>query len=246
MGLTYKLTSPLMKGDPVKAFQRAMQNKGWYKGKVDGVYGELTAQAAYRSKYWLGYPKPDKAAGDKLYGYLTGKQTPLLYRQIAARRKKAALAKPIRLKMLEEFRKHVGVKESPRGSNNVFFSTWYGIIGPWCAMSVSYCGVKVGSKSFIKGKRYAYCPYILADAKRGINYLTIVRDPQPGDIALFDWDNDGVADHVGLFDKWLDKTGTKFAGVEGNTSQDNPSDGGAVEETVRHRKDVIAFVHVGK
>ena len=41
---------------------------------------------------------------------------------------------------LAEALRHVGVKESPPGSNRTMFGRWYGVDGvPWCAIFVSYC-----------------------------------------------------------------------------------------------------------
>jgi hypothetical protein len=126
------------------------------------------------------------------------------------------------------------------------FSEWYGINGPWCAMFVTYCFVAAKSKSFIKGSKYAYCPYVLDDAKAGRNGLRVVpkSDVRSGDIVLFDWNGDGTADHIGIVDKPPAKKKATFTTVEGNTSGNNPSDGGMVAKMNRVTSDVIAFVRV--
>jgi peptidoglycan hydrolase-like protein with peptidoglycan-binding domain len=59
---TYKLTSPLMRGDEVKTLQRTLAGANKFKenykpGTVDGVFGEASAAACYRAKWALGYPK---------------------------------------------------------------------------------------------------------------------------------------------------------------------------------------------
>jgi hypothetical protein len=160
-------------------------------------------------------------------------------------RKRIAAKTPIRLKMWREANKWIGTKESPFGSNRVKFSLWYGVIGAWCDMFVTWCGLAAGSKVFKRGSRYAYVPYTLADARAGRNNLTITYFPQTGDLVLFDWDNDGIADHIGFFGKWLDKANTEFGTVEGNTGHTNASNGGEVLAMRRSKSDVIAFVHVG-
>ena len=126
------------------------------------------------------------------------------------------------------------------------FSEWYGMTGPWCAMFVTFCFVQAKSKSFIKGSKYAYCPYVLADAKAGRNGLRVVpkSDVRSGDIVLFDWNRDGTADHIGIVDKPPVKKNVRFSSIEGNTSGTNPSDGGMVAKMSRVTSDVIAFVRV--
>lgn len=236
-------TTPHMKGNNVLRLQKALKLYNYLQGKVDGEYGPDTARAVYRAKYWLGYVRPNKVAGDMLLNYLEGRRalTPIMKKRVMTR-SAAAKKKPLRLKMWDEASKWIGTKEYPPDSNKVVFSLWYGLIGPWCAMFVSYCGVKVGSKAFSKGHKYAYVPYIVADARAGRNNLAITYKPQTGDIVCFDWDNDGVADHVGLFGEWK---GAGFTTIEGNTGYANASNGGEVLDMKRSKSDVLCFVHVG-
>ena len=62
-------------------------------------------------------------------------------------------------------------------------------------------------------------------------------DPQPGDIVLFDWDGDNVADHVGLV-KSVNGNGT-LTTIEGNTGGPNGAEG--VWEKVRGWDFVMGF-----
>ena len=62
-------------------------------------------------------------------------------------------------------------------------------------------------------------------------------DPQPGDIVLFDWDGDNVADHVGLV-KSVYGNGT-LTTIEGNTGGPNGAEG--VWEKVRGWDFVMGF-----
>lgn len=244
MNLT--LVSPHTKGPHVKALQQQLKKHGYLQGKIDSEFGPDTARAVYRAKYWLGYRKPDQVAGDLLYSLLKGVKKPTLAMKLrTTSRSKVAKKKPLRLKMWEEAGKYIGQTEHPANSNRSMFSVWYGIIGAWCAMFCSFVGVRVGSKVFKKGKFYAYVPYIHMDAKAGRNNLAITYNPVTGNLALFDWDNDGVPDHVGFFGEWTDKSHMKFKGREGNTGPHNFSNGGMVMNTLRSKSDVIAFVHVG-
>lgn len=244
-----QLTSPHMRGDDVAMLQARLIRHGWLQGSADGEYGILTAQAVYRAKYWLGYRKPDKRAAQLLMDLLTGsrKPTPAMV-QTAAARKRAKPRVPIRVKALRWLTGHLGDKEHPAGSNRVEWATgWYGLVGPWCAMAASRAYVESGSKAFARHRRYAYVPYIVADARAGRNFLSVTNHPEPGDLVCYDWQGDGVADHVGLFEGWIaGAEGTEFHAVEGNTAVGNDSNGGEVMRRNRRRSQVQAFVHVGR
>jgi peptidoglycan hydrolase-like protein with peptidoglycan-binding domain len=250
---TFKATSPAMRGNAVKTLQRRLAGANKWKenyqpGKIDGVFGESTAAAAYRAKHWMGYPpaKMVRTYGGMLDNFLTGKtKLPPAYADRRQARKKAANQVPLRQKALNQAKNCIGIKENPFGSNRVQFSTWYGIIGPWCAMFTTWCYDKAGSKAHIRGSRYAYVPYIVQDARRGVNGLAVTNNPQPGDLVCFDWTGDGVADHVGLFEKWT-KAGSEFQSIEGNTGIGNDSNGGQVMRRNRQRRNVQAFVRVAK
>lgn len=249
---SYHLTSPSMRGDEVKTLQRRLNGANKFKenykpGKIDGVFGETTAGACYRAKFALGYVSKDldRTYGPALDNFLQGKTAlPDGHRRRRSDRKKAAAAVPIGVKALRKAITQLGVKESPTGSNRVMYSTWYGIIGPWCAMFVTWAYDGVGSKAFAKGSRYAYCPYIVSAARLGGRGLAITNDPKPGDVVCFDWGKDRIADHVGLFEKWINRGAGTFSAIEGNTSTSNNSNGGQVMRRRRDRSLVQAFVRV--
>jgi hypothetical protein len=249
-----------MRGYQVRNLQMSLQDNAYGNflpggdGAVDSEYGPLTAQAVHRAKFWLGYSAStiNQVAGGHLRDLLAGKAK--LSLAMAARRHvrvaqhQAALkARPTRVKALGYAISQIGQTEHPANSNICKFTEWYGEDGaPWCAMFVSWCYVQAGSKAFQAGVHYAYCPYIVADARAGRNNLTITHDPQPGDLVLYDWDGDGVADHVGLFREWNGPGHVAFTAVEGNTSGSSNSNGGIVmNRPDRLIGEVIAFVHVG-
>jgi peptidoglycan hydrolase-like protein with peptidoglycan-binding domain len=235
--MNISLTSPLTRGPHVGALQRQLKKHKYYDGPIDSTFGPETARAVYRAKYWLGYRKPDKVAGDYLYSLLKGIKTPTAPMKIRTRRRKRKLKQtPIRIKMWNESGKHLGIREHPNGSNVCMFSVWYSFIGPWCAMYVSYCGVAVKSRAFRRGRYYAYVPNVLYDARLGRNHLSITRNPQAGDLALFDWNHDGIPDHIEFFGRWT--TQSTFTGRGGNVQNQ-------VMNTRRNRSQVVAFVHVG-
>ena len=252
-----RLTSPAMRGNDVKALQRALAgenawNKNFRPGAIDGIYGPGTAGAVSRAKHYMGYAMGQlsgDAVGPMVMRYLTGKtKLPKLLASRRTFRLRAAKEAASKTKMRDVALKHaldaVGTKESPAGSNRVKYSVWYGLIGPWCAMFTSWCYVAAGSSAMYRGRRYAYVPYIKAatyDPKSG---LTRTADPQPGDLVLFDWGRDGIEDHIGLFIRWTNKAAGEFEAVEGNTSYGNDSNGGAVMRRKRNKSTVDAFVKV--
>lgn len=150
-----------------------------------------------------------------------------------------------REKIIEIAAAEVGTKENPANSNKTKYGKWYGFDGfAWCAMFVSWvydqAGHPLGHIDDSKGYR---------DCRSGYNHWKatgeITTTPEKGDIVLFDWTNDGRADHTGIFNEWLDAGKTKFSAYEGNTAVGNDSDGGQV----MFRKDrkagsVKAFVKV--
>lgn len=140
----------------------------------------------------------------------------------------------------------LGYTESPAGSNNTKFGDWYGMnYQPWCAMFATWCFLVEagGSPSFAKGTRYAYCPYIVQDARNGQNGLTVTSTPIPGDLVTYDWDGGG-ADHVGIFE---DGNASSWTAIEGNTSTSNQSNGGQVMRRQRSSTDAaVVFVRVAE
>lgn len=250
---TISLTSPYTRGPDVKKLQQALSKNQYgkfYTAKVDGVFGPFTANACKEAKFWLGFPINNitPIAGKNLLDLLTGaKKLPLLHtRRRNARIKNAEKQdQQMSVKALKKGISFLGVKESPPNSNRVLFSQWYNLIGPWCAMFVTYCYAESGSKAFQKGSRWAYCPFMVNDARAERNGLKMIKanEVKPGDVVLFDWKGNGVADHVGIFEKWT-KKGSTFACIEGNTSVGNDSDGGEVMRRTRNVKSVICFARV--
>jgi peptidoglycan hydrolase-like protein with peptidoglycan-binding domain len=242
---TLTLTTPLTRGPAVDRAQRILSVRGYFVGKVDGVFGEITGRACTDAKYALGYATKNikPSYGNDLEAFLTGKKpTPAMRIRASQRKKKTSIGEAA----LKVAREYVGVKENPAGSNRVVFSEWYGITGPWCAMFVTYCMVKAGSKTFERARRYAYCPYILSDAKqnRGMSVVS-ADDAESGDVVLYSWKQNGVADHVGIV-VTPPRGGVSFVALEGNTAIGADSDGGEVMVRQRQVRDVIAFVRVVK
>jgi hypothetical protein len=138
----------------------------------------------------------------------------------------------------------LGVKESPANSNQVKYTDWYGMVGPWCAMFCCWADQEGAdpTESFARGSRYAYVPYIVSDARLGLNGLSVTSSPKPGDLVCYDWSRDGEYDHVGLFESG---SGSAWNAIEGNTSTSDNSNGGQVMRRSRSSNDAsVVFVRV--
>jgi hypothetical protein len=144
----------------------------------------------------------------------------------------------LRAAALEQAVTQLGVKESPPESNRVKYTDWYGMVGPWCAMFVTWCyETMADSPAFVRGSRYAYVPYVVSDARNGRYGLSITSSPTPGDLVCFSWGGSSAGhheeyDHIGLFEEWVDPH-YSFTAIEGNTSTSNNSNGGEVMRRTR-------------
>ncbi len=146
-----------------------------------------------------------------------------------------ASGKTLRQRALDKATGQLGVKESPAGSNSQKYGSWYGMNGvPWCAIFCTWAfETTANSPAFVKGSRWSYVPYIVSDARANRNGVRTVDPPSaiPGDLVCYDWQWDGVYDHVGIFEKWTDSS--TFTAIEGNTSTSNNSNGGQVMRRTR-------------
>lgn len=118
-----------------------------------------------------------------------------------------------------------GTAEYPPGSNANWLTEWYGMGSvAWCAITVSRALIAAGfgtpSRIDVPGVRttsakgWAYCPYVESDFRAAGRWFS---DPEPGDLVLFDWDDDGWADHVGMV-ATVESDGSIYS-WEGNTDE---------------------------
>lgn len=108
---------------------------------------------------------------------------------------------------------------------------YYGRSGvPYCAMFVSWCANRAGVSC--AGFPGAYCPTMLqAGIDADDDYSA--SNAEPGDIVYFDWQSDGVSDHVGIVES---NNGSYLTTIEGNTSKGSSgsqSNGGVVARRTR-------------
>ena len=134
----------------------------------------------------------------------------------------------------------LGVSESPAGTNRVIYNEWYGINGiPWCATFVSWVLDKSGLSELHgiqNDQGSAYCPYIESYYR---NQGRWQASPQNGAIVLFDWDGDGVSDHIGIVESIINQN--EIITIEGNTSTTDNSNGGQVQRRSRFSHQIRGY-----
>lgn len=258
------------KGARVKQLQQLLTNtthnafgQNFAPGLVaDGEFGPQTARAVVHAKYWLGYTSKEQTpvAGDKLFGFLTGKaELRALY---AARRKTRMQAKkhprptPVRMQALQEMLAlahahvhEVGANTGPMVEAIQHATNLGGTGWPWCQACVDYAFLKAGHP----------LPFNSASTVYELGWFRkqgwVVTKPEPGDVLYFDWElhgeesgYDSGVDHVGMVIKVLDSNYIKT--VEGNTGpsgSDLSSDPGGADGVfvkTRARSLVHAYVRV--
>ena len=246
------LTSPAMRGERVWELQLMLRHNpyGTFEpGQNDGVFDEETASAIRRAKYWLGYPesKINEVADARLCALLGAEQDlPQAWKSLRARRLRRAGDTVLWDAALQVAREQLGRREQPFGSKRTPYTLWYGLLCPWSLVFPCFCYAQAGSHAFVPRGRYAYAPYLLEDARRGRNFLSLTAAPLPGDLALLDSDEDGVPDALAFFDGWEREYDEEcFDAIEGDVGYEGAVDGeGAVARTKRSKRDVLAFVHV--
>lgn len=218
-----RLTSPLTEGTGVALAQQHLVKYGVLaKTAVDGVYGPVTANAAKRAKYLLGYADTAGTYDAALQAYMSGKTpTTVAMRARAAARKR----KPLPSLTLGERAadRMVGWyagrwAERPAESNivpqlsllgkDLKLAAYFHQMGyAWCAYAMFVAFLCEGSTAAKYGLREGkfnalYTPEIRAVAERGAYGLatqsktTIVK----GTALLFDFggSNGSEVDHIGI------------------------------------------------
>jgi hypothetical protein len=115
--------------------------------------------------------------------------------------------------MLDAARGQLGYRE---GSNNATkFGKWFGADHEsWCDMFQSWCGSQSGEAKAVG--HFAYCPSHVSwfkgkDAWNGKSFWGVHR----GDIVFWDWEHNGVANHVEIIEGFT--SGGNVVTIGGNT-----------------------------
>jgi hypothetical protein len=243
---TLTLTTPYMHGPDVKSLQTAIN--AWRKQQTvyphtpiqpDSQFGPLTRHAMNLTAFQMGLDHGDGRPGVQEQIEHPDKRS----RSELARAKQRLDAAKKHGQGLAAIAKHasefIGVHENPPNSNRgqPNPSGWeqhFGIDGaPWCG---AFAGSMLLAAGGHPSARVVYCPYIVQDAKAGVSGFAKwhprgdEKNAKPGCFVLYDWNGDGVADHVGIVRGF---SGGNVGTIEGNTSKQNDptgsqSDGGIV------------------
>lgn len=111
---------------------------------------------------------------------------------------------------------------------------------PFCAMGVSWVLDQAGITP--PGGAFAYVPAGINAASAKNRLLADVEDAQAGDLVCFDWDDDGISDHVGIVEF---NAGNYLQTIEFNTSPGNggsQGNGGGVYRRTRDWDSVTAVI----
>ncbi len=136
--------------------------------------------------------------------------------------------------------KQLGVRESPPGSNNVRYNTWYygrevtGNGYPWCMVFVQWVFDQAGMKL---PKRTASCGDLMRAAQSVGCWVT--KDFRPGDVVIFNFPGGAATDHCGIIEA---VTADGVTSIEGNTGSGNDADGGQVQRRDRPLKNIVGAV----
>ncbi len=96
---------------------------------------------------------------------------------------------------------------------------WYGFTSrvEWCACFVSWCANEAGLIEQDLVPKFSYCPDGVNWFKQNGQWLDRTAIPQAGNIVFFDWNSDGIADHVGIVEKVEDNN---IYTIEGNSNNE--------------------------
>lgn len=147
-------------------------------------------------------------------------------------------------RLIEVAKEEIGYVEGPKDNETKYGAFTKANFQPWCGSFVMWCGNEAG----VKIPNTVYTPGGAAAFKKaGRWYDAQICDPEPGDIAYFDFPGDGVEriSHVGIVIK-DNEDGTVWC-IEGNTSGDpkkSQRNGGEVVKKLRAYKKNKANVQI--
>lgn len=136
----------------------------------------------------------------------------------------------------------VGRREDPPGSNvcRPFTDPIPG--QPWCGAWCRWVLRQVGHAMESWCRNPFYVPTIVADARRSGMWVPIPFG-RPGDLVCFDWQRDGLTDHVGMIVANRPASGEVLT-IEGNTSYHDQSNGGQVMRRTRRYAQCAGAVRI--
>lgn len=215
-------------GADVELLQRQLIRHGFTPGDVDGQFGSQTRRALVEFQRARGL-HADGVAGPSTWQALDGPVTP---RPVTP----AARADGgVRSRILDIARGELGTLETG-GDNRGAVEKYPRAFGrgsePYCADFVSWVSRRAGLSM-----NNPYCPSVVNELKRNGGWKG-TSNPQPGDLVLFDWDGDRVADHIGIVEQ-VNADGT-IGTIEGNTTDPQTGRQGVFRQT-RSMSTILGF-----
>ena len=140
-------------------------------------------------------------------------------------------------KVIEVAAAEVGTEEQPRKSNSQKYGREYGMDrAPWCVIFLWWCFVSAGLQTlFYGGQRTASCSQLLAWAER-VGQTVQPGAARRGDVLFFSFDTGRSPDHCGLC---VDRTGTIFQSIEGNTPLPEDEENDGVAQKTRYLSQIV-------
>jgi peptidoglycan hydrolase-like protein with peptidoglycan-binding domain len=189
-------------GADVEVLQRQLLRHGFTPGDIDGQFGPQTRRSLVAFQRAKGL-NADGVAGPSTWLALEGQVTPRPVRPV--------VGADVRSRILDIARREIGTLES--GNNRGAVLKYPRAFGrgaePYCADFTSWVAQRAGLSM-----NNPYCPSVVNELKRRGDWKGKAH-PQPGDLVLFDWNGDRVADHIGIVEK-VNPNGTVTT-IEGNT-----------------------------
>lgn len=157
--------------------------------------------------------------------------------------------------VLSYCKSQIGIKESPKNSNNVKYNTAYyghnvsGSQYAWCSTFLWYCFNKTAKGLYPKNANAAYAQdevvskcggkWIMKKTNSSTTRKAYLKKAKPGDIVCFDFGAYSCyRQHVGII---LSVEGDHFVTIEGNTSANgSQSNGGMVCKKTRRYSDICS------
>lgn len=100
------------------------------------------------------------------------------------------------------------------------YGAWYGVpYGDWCGMFASFCLRYAGVYDI--PINYGVRPWIEELSALGLYYRAWETKPQVGSLIFYDWEGDGLSDHVGIVAEVHEAdeySGASITAIEGNAS----------------------------